>query len=197
MSCRVSVKTLVNFSGALAGLMMMLVGTFIPTGILLPVAKYPLEIIELPITWQVPSLLLCALLCGPRAGVIAAIAYLTIGLFYLPIFQHGGYTDYLHEPSFGYLLGFIPSAWATGRLAKQKGMNDLVLLSFSAFTGLILLHIFGVINIIIGYSLNRWDDPFWTMVLNYSLVPLLSQLALCPAVGILALSLRGVIFAND
>ncbi len=174
--------------------MMMLVGTFLPTGMLLPIAKYPPEILDLPITWQVPSLLLCALVCGPKSGTIAAIAYLTIGLFYLPIFQQGGYSDYVNEPSFGYIVGFIPAAWFTGRLAKQKGINNLLLLSIAGLAGLFLLHLFGIISLIIGYLLNKWSDPIWTMVLNYSLLPLLSQILLCPAVGILSLILRRILF---
>ena len=187
-------KALVNFSGALAGLMIILVGTFVPTGILLPITKYPPEILDLPITWQVPSLLLCALVCGPRSGSIAAIAYLTIGIFYLPIFQQGGYSNYINEPNFGYIVGFIPVAWITGRLAKQKGINNLLLLTMAALAGLVLLHLFGISNLIIGSLLSKWNEPLWTMILNYSLLPLLSQIVLCPAVGILSLILRRILF---
>jgi biotin transporter BioY len=37
-------------------------------------------VVILPITLQVPALLLTALVCGPRSGMLAAVAYLSLGL---------------------------------------------------------------------------------------------------------------------
>ncbi len=191
--CFMPVRALVNLSGGLAGLMMILVGSLIPAGLLIPGANYPVEIIDLPVTWQVPSLLLCALLCGPRAGVIASTAYLTIGLFYLPIFHDGGYMGYLNNPGFAYLLGFIPAAWLSGKLAKQKGMNNLVLLTASAFAGLVLLHICGFINLIIGHLINIWNEPFSVMFYSYSLAPFPAQTLMCIPTALVALLLRNIL----
>ena len=38
---------------------------------------------------------------GPRAGVMAAVGYLTLGLFSLPVFHGGGGLSYVLEPGFG------------------------------------------------------------------------------------------------
>ena len=62
-------RALATWSGALAGLLLILIGSLLPAALLVPL---PLSVVELPATWQVPALLLCALVCGPRAGVIAA-----------------------------------------------------------------------------------------------------------------------------
>ena len=67
------VRALATWSGALAGLLLILLGGLLPAAILLPLSPH---LVTLPATWQVPSLLLCALVSGPRAGVIAAGAYL-------------------------------------------------------------------------------------------------------------------------
>ena len=173
---------------------MILLGSLIPSAFLMPIPKYPLEIIDLNLTWQVPSLLLCALVCGPRVGVISSIAYLTIGLFHFPIFQNGGYLNYINEPGFGYLLGFIPAAWLSGKLSKQKGMNNIILLTLSAIGGLIMIHTFGLIFLLAGEILNKWQNPLPAMFYSYSLYPLSAQLTLCPAVGIISLILRRILF---
>ena len=113
------VRALVTFSGALAGLMMVIIGNFIQSGLLIPdVNIYP-KILRLPSTWQVPAVLLCAIICGPKSGVIASVAYITVGLLYLPIFHSGGRISYVTTPGFGYLIGFVPTAWISGRHAYR------------------------------------------------------------------------------
>lgn len=177
----------------MAGLMMVIVGGMIPSGFLTIGENLQPTFLSLPSTWQVPALLLCGLVCGSRAGVIAAVAYLTVGLFHLPIFHSGGGLSYLFTPNFGYLFGFIPAAWLSGRLAEHPGMNGLLPLTCAAFAGLSLLHTFGVLNLIIGSLMGRWSDGLFEMLVSYTLRPLLSQMALCMAVGILALALRRVL----
>ena len=71
-------KALATWSGALAGLLLILIGGLLPSALLIPSA--PLQLVDLPATWQVPALLLCALVSGPRAGMMAAVAYLSLGL---------------------------------------------------------------------------------------------------------------------
>ena len=101
--------------------MAILVGGLLPAALLIPLPSP--TVVDLPATWQVPALLLCALVCGPRAGVIAAVAYLSIGLLDLPVFHGGGGLTVL-EPGFGYLAGFIPAACSRDGL-PQLGMGTL------------------------------------------------------------------------
>ena len=82
-------RALATWSGAIAGVLLILVGSLIPAAVLVPVAELPPRLLSLPSTWQVPALLLCALVCGPRSGVIAAVAYMTVGLVDLPVFHDG------------------------------------------------------------------------------------------------------------
>lgn len=183
-------RALATWSGALAGLMMILVGGLIPAAILLPIAEVPPRVMNLPSTWQVPALLLCAIICGPRAGMMAAVSYLTIGLIDLPVFHGGGGISYVLNPGFGYLAGFIPSAWLTGRLAQQNDMDNLLNLTLAAIAGLMLLQVCGVLNLAIGSALNRWPASFPELFFTYTLGPLPAQLALCASIGLLAIPIR-------
>ena len=170
--------------------MMILVGTLMPSGLLIPGEGFSTKVLSLPSTWQVPALLLTALVCGPNAGVIASVAYITIGLFQLPVFHGGGTLDYLFTPGFGFLVGFIPAAWLTGRLANQAGMNNLPRLTLSAVAGLMALQACGVLNLIFGSLMIRWSNPLPELLFTYTIAPLPAQLSLCACVGLIAIPLR-------
>jgi biotin transport system substrate-specific component len=132
--------------------------------------------------------------CGPRAAVIASVAYITVGLLYLPIFHSGGSFSYVTTPGFGYLIGFVPTAWISGRLAYRRNMNNLISLTLCSVIGLILLQIWGVIYIIIGSLVGDWALNLPDLVYSYSIAPLPAQLLLCPGVGIASLTLRQLLF---
>ena len=51
-------KALANWSGALAGVLLIVIGGLLPVASLWPAAN--LTVVDLPATWQVPALLLCA-----------------------------------------------------------------------------------------------------------------------------------------
>lgn len=188
-------KALATWSGALAGVLLIVIGGLLPVASLWPDTS--LSIVDLPATWQVPALLLCALVCGPRAGMLAAVAYLSLGLFDLPVFTAGGGPTYLLEPGFGYLAGFIPAAWLTGRLSQQQGMGDVVAQSAAAAAGLITLQLCGLLNIALGSLLGRWGASFSSLVLDYSLGPLPTQLALCAATAVLAVVMRWCLLIRE
>ena len=189
-------RALATWSGALAGLLLILVGSLIPTALLLPLPELPPALLGLPSTWQVPALLVCALVAGPRAGVIASVAYLTIGLVDLPVFHGGGGFAYVLNPGFGYLAGFVPAAWLTGRLAQQTGMNDIARLTLAAMAGLLTIQVCGLLNLVLGAALNRWNEPLIELVFGYSLGPLAAQLALCCAAGLIARLTRRVLWVE-
>ena len=180
-------RALATWSGALAGLLLILIGGLLPAAILLPL---PPHLVTLPATWQVPSLLLCALVCGPRAGVIASVGYLSLGLLDLQVFHGGGGVNYLLDPGFGYLAGFVPAAWLTGRLAQQNGMGQLEAQIGAAVAGLVVLQLCGLLNLGIGALLERWSAPLPQLIYQLSLGPLPAQLLLCTAVGLVAVLLR-------
>lgn len=186
---RQSVRALANLSGAIAGLLLILVGGLVPAALPLwdPVSGWVLK--PLMITLQAPALLLTALVCGHRAAILASVAYLSLGLFQLPVFHEGGGVGYLLDPGFGYLAGFLPAAWLTGKLGRQQGLNDPLSLTAVAVLGLLVIHLCGLSNLLLGGLAGRWGSSFLPLVRDYSL-SLLPQLLACCAVGVVAWLLR-------
>jgi biotin transport system substrate-specific component len=123
------------------------------------------------------------------------VAYLSVGLFQLPVFQEGGGPGYLLDPGFGYLAGFVPAAWITGRLARQQGMDDPLALTAAAALGLVVLQFCGLVNLLLGAVAGRWETALMPMLVGYGLA-LIPQLLLCCAAGLLAWVLRRILLVQ-
>jgi len=188
-------RALAIWSGAIAGLLLIVAGGLVPAAIPFHDSA-GWSIRPLGITLQVPALLLTALVGGPRSAMLAAVAYLSIGLFQLPVFQGGGGMDYLQDPGFGYLAGFLPAAWVTGRVARQQGMNDPLALAGAAALGLLVLHLCGLLNLLLGALAGRWGTDVITLLFGHTLA-LLPQLVLCCAVGVLGWLMRRVLLVDS
>jgi len=137
---------------------------------------------------QVAAVLFTALVGGPRAGFIAQVAYVAIGLWFYPVFFEGGGLDYLTHPSMGYLIGFIPGAWLTGTLAYRQRSNINWLVA-SGLLGLSVIHLCGIAGLI-----AHWGWQAWTMVWLYSAQPLLGQALSLLLAALLGLGVRRLFF---
>ena len=183
---------------ALMGLMITIFGTFVEVFVYLPSGKQDssnLEFSSLGITYQLAGVFLTGLLGGKNAAVYAQVAYVVLGLFKLPVFYHGGTLDYLYYPTFGYILGFIPGAWLCGFLALP-GKRRLETFVFSAFFGLLVIHVCGILYLVIySYAApllgNVLDSSYlWDAVNLYSISPFFAQLALICAISVIAFLIR-------
>ena len=133
---------------ALVGLLLTIAGTFIEAFTALPWNWTEQGIIRsLGMSYQVGAVLFTGCVGGQNAGAIAQIAYLVLGLFWLPVFAQGGGIEYFKEPSFGYLLGFVPGAWLCGWLAFRKKAR-LESLALSCIIGLLVIHLCGIIYLV-------------------------------------------------
>lgn len=73
-----------------------------------------------PLTGQTFGVLLAGILLGSRWGAAAVAAYLVEGLLGLPVFAGGAAGPVVFAgPTAGYLAGFLPAAYLTGRLAER------------------------------------------------------------------------------
>ena len=63
---------------------------------------------EMPITWQIPTIILLTLIFHKKVVFTAFSIYIILGLFISPVFHQGGSIGYLLTPNFGYLLGIYP-----------------------------------------------------------------------------------------
>jgi biotin transport system substrate-specific component len=187
---------------AAIGLMLTIFGTFIEAF----ATNFPWEWAEkgiysqsLGITCQLGAVLLTGCMGGRNAGVLSQIAYIILGLFWLPIFAHGGGLGYFREPSFGYLLGFIPGAGLCGAIALRY-RTRLETLAYSAFCGLLVIHLCGLIYLIALSGLGLANDSVISLanlgenISNYSIAPIPGQLVMVCVVAAIAFFLRHLLF---
>jgi biotin transport system substrate-specific component len=84
-------------------------------------ARCQLPVGPVPITAQTLVVVLLGAMMGGRLAATAVASYVLIGLTGAPVFAAGGGPGYVLSPTFGYLLGFVPAAWLTGRLVAGLG----------------------------------------------------------------------------
>mgnify|MGYP000943463617 CR=1 FL=1 len=96
-----------------------------------------------PFTMQLPFVCLAGLLLGSRQGAFSVFIYVFAGLIGLPVFTQGGGPAYVLQPTFGYLLGFIPAAWLTGMLV-EKGNYTAWSIFGSSVAGILVAYAFGI-----------------------------------------------------
>ena len=175
---------------AIAGVMLIIICAMIPSSIILPQRDLSLSIITLNSNWQIQGVLLIALLCGPQIGMICAISYLIIGLFYLPVFHGGGSVGYILTHEFGYLLGFIPAAWMSGYLSKRSSKASLINYSSYTILSLCILHFFGVLYLVLGKVLGNWIESLSDLILINTILPFPTQLLLCLSISLISIFLK-------
>lgn len=194
-----SVITPTDLLWALIGLILTIGGTFLEASITNAPWHWGQEGVQslaLGVSYQIGAMLLVACLGGRNAAVIAQIAYLLLGLTWLDVFTFGSGFDYVHRPSFGYLLGFVPAAWVTGTLAFRLPVR-LEFLGFSCLSGLATVHLFGMGYLAIAHHfnwLNQPAPPLLQSLITFSLQLLPGQLVVVCAVTVLAFIFRNLMF---
>ncbi len=92
----------------MVSLQSLVISSMLPVYIPLPFFYKSSNNIELPITWQIPAIILLTLIFHKKVVFRAFSIYLILGLFIFPVFHQGGSIGYLLTPNFGYLLGLYP-----------------------------------------------------------------------------------------
>ncbi|MEL6554189.1 MAG: biotin transporter BioY [Cyanobacteria bacterium J06621_11] len=197
-----------EFVWAFIGLILTIGSTWVEAfGIQIPVGDWlngqasgP-EAQPLGITLQFSVALFIGCMSGKNAAALSQIAYILLGIFLferfgLQVFEQGAGVSYLREPSFGYLLGFIPAGWVCGQLAvKKKKKSPLERLAFGAIAGLVVMHLCGLSYLILGH-LFRWlptTPALGTSMLDY-LGQFPEQVMVSCAVVLIAYGLRKALF---
>ena len=156
---------------------------------------------SLGVSYQVGAVLLVGCLGGKNAAVLSQIAYLALGIlwfdvFGLQVFDQGGGLSYIREPSFGYLLGFVPAAWICGYVAFRS-RPKLETLALSCLCGLIASHLVGLVYVSLAYLLgwaNSASLSFLEAVFIYSFYRFPGQLAVACMVTVIAFLMRRLMF---
>ena len=97
-----------------------------------------------PITLQFLFTALAGILLGSKYGALSQLLYMLIGLFGVPIFTKGGGPNYIFEPSFGYIIGFIFAAYVIGKIVEREKSPSIKNIFFASLIGTIVIYIIGV-----------------------------------------------------
>lgn len=92
----------------------------------------------LPLTLQTLFVVLSGLVLGHKYGAIAVCVYVAAGLIGLPVF-----TGSALNPTFGYIIGFIPGAWLAGLIA-EKYRPCFTTWTAGAIAGIAVIYAFGI-----------------------------------------------------
>ena len=107
---------------------------------------------------QVPAILFITGLLGRRLGITSILLYIITGLFFMPVFALGGGWRYIFEFGFGYIIGYLPAAFAAGTILKRgysyKNTAKAVL------AGVLIIHATGVLYMILLAFLKHMGLSF-------------------------------------
>ena len=99
--------------------------------------------IEIPITWQIPTIILLTLIFNKKVVFRAFSIYIISGLFIAPVFHQGGSMGYLLTPNFGYLLGVYPLIKIIDNLNTRIKINVANFLK-NGFLAICAMHLTGI-----------------------------------------------------
>ena len=107
----------------LVSLQSLVITTMLPVYIPLLLINKSINSFEIPITWQIPTVILLTLIFQKEVVLKAYFIYIFLGLFIVPVFHQGGSIGYLLTPNFGYLLGLYPLIKIIDNLNKRNKIN--------------------------------------------------------------------------
>ena len=102
--------------------------------------RFPLG--TMSVTLQFMFTAMAGVLLGAKWGAVSQTVYVVLGLVGLPVFTMGGGIGYVMQPSFGFLLGLIPTAWVIGRLTEKE--NGHWRIALACLAGLAVLSLIGL-----------------------------------------------------
>lgn len=85
-------------------------------------------------------------LLGPRLGALSIVVYILLGLVGLPVFETApfGGPSYVFKPTFGFLLGYIGSAYVIGALLKNPEKRSYGRYFIAMLAGIIFYYVVGL-----------------------------------------------------
>ena len=124
-------------------------------------SKIKIPFYPVPMTMQTLVVLIIGIGFGWRLGVATVLLYLFEGLIGLPVFsgtpEKGVGLIYFTGPTMGYLLGFIATAYISGKFIYD---NSITKNFFKLFFATSLIYILGIIWL---GSLIGWDKPVFKL----------------------------------
>ena len=121
----------------------LVITTMLPVYIPLSFIDKSINSIELPITWQIPTIVILTLIFHKKVVFRAFSIYIILGLFIFPVFHEGGSIGYLLTPNFGYLLGVYPLIKIIDNFNNRNKINVWYFLIYG-FIAIGAMHLTGI-----------------------------------------------------
>lgn len=117
--------------------------------------------LRVPTPWsafsmQVFFVFLAGALLGPKYGALSQTVYVALGLVGVPVFVGGGGPTYILQPTFGFLLSYIPAAALVGRLCRRTERPGFWRIAAACLAGLCVIYAVGLPYM--GLILNLYLD---------------------------------------
>ena len=147
----------------LVSLQSLIISTMIPVYIPLIFIDKASNRFEIPITWQIPTIIILTLIFNRKVVFKAFTIYIFLGLFISPVFHQGGSIGYLLTPNFGYLLGIYPLIKIIDNLNKHNNVNIINFL-INGFLAIVAMHLTGIFyNFIQLIYYNQFNIFFYNL----------------------------------
>ena len=152
----------------LVSLQSLVITSMLPVYIPLPFLYKSGNNFELPITWQIPTIILLTLIFHKKVVLRAFSMYIILGLFIFPVFHQGGSMGYLITPNFGYLLGLYPLIKIIDNLNSRNNISVGNFLK-NGFIALGAMHLTGIFYNLIQTIFYSQFNTFLYNLGKYSL----------------------------
>ena len=127
----------------LVSLQSLVITTMLPVYIPLQFIDKSINSFEIPISWQIPTIILLTLIFHKEVVLKAFSIYIFLGLFIAPVFHQGGSIGYLLTPNFGYLLGVYPLIKIIDNFNNREKINVGNFL-INGFMAICTMHLTGI-----------------------------------------------------
>lgn len=106
----------------------------------------PIPGTPVPVTFQVPAVLIVGGLLGPRLGAVSMATYILAGIAGLPVFAPGGAVGLarLLGPTGGYLLAFPVAAAVVGWVVQRRTNATPYVVAIATVVGFATIHVGGM-----------------------------------------------------
>ena len=145
-----------------------IISTFLPLYISIPSNKSFIQTFQIPITWQVPTIIFLTILFTGEVVYKAFAIYILIGIFILPVFYDGGSLGYLLTPNFGYLIGIFPLIKTINKLNNKNQITIKEFIKYSIFS-LVIMHTVGILFTLVQLILFNRINLISYMIGKYTL----------------------------
>ncbi len=105
--------------------------------------------------------ILSGMILGPKLGSMSMTIYVILGLLGVPVFSSPPYGGpaYILKPTFGFILGFVFSAWITGKILENR-KRYLKYYFIASFVGIGIIYLVGLpyLYVILNFYLGKSTD---------------------------------------